>query len=102
MRFLYRITFVSVLLTTAVDTTACDCILTGVKEAVKRADAVLLGTVISVKDLEIVPVDVLTHFPLYVRRVELIVDRAFKGRMVSDEAHVIARMVLRQPTFSMN
>jgi hypothetical protein len=45
---------------------------------------VLLGTVISVKDLEIVPIDVLTHFQLYVRRVEIIVDRTFKGRSVSD------------------
>jgi len=78
------ISILIVLLTAVANVRACDCVLSGVKEAVKRSDAVLVGTVLSVTKMEARSLDVLPYFQLYVRRTEIKVEQTFKGRMVSD------------------
>ena len=63
---------------------ACDRAIRDVKEALKRSDAVVVGLVLSVEKMEVTPVHLSTHIGSFVRRVGFFVERAFKGRTVSD------------------
>jgi hypothetical protein len=62
----------------------CDCVLNDVRGSAKKADAVFVGKVISINKIEITDTRTFTHFPVFVKRVEVAVERSFKGRIRTD------------------
>ncbi|MEX1133059.1 MAG: hypothetical protein WEC15_07550 [Flavobacteriales bacterium] len=72
---------------------ACSCIdKEDVKRARQKADAVILGTVVSVEQLRAHYPSVFTSNPIYVNRYTLKVERSFKGRPMPDTVVVISWM----------
>jgi hypothetical protein len=69
---------------------ACSCIgKEDVKQARKKADAVFLGSVITVEQLQVSVIGVFTQFPIYVKRYTLQVERSFKGKSVPDTVVIV-------------
>ena len=69
---------------------ACSCIgKVDVKQARKKADVVMLGTVVSVEQMRAYYPGVFTSNPIYVERITLHVEGSFKGRSVPDTVVIV-------------
>jgi hypothetical protein len=69
---------------------ACSCIgEESVQQARKRADAVVVGTVVAVERLEVSYPGLLTHFPIYANRYTVLVEHTFKGRNAADTIIIV-------------
>ncbi len=69
---------------------ACSCIgKADVKQARKKADIVMLGTVVTVEQMRAYYPGVFTSNPIYVKRITLQVERSFKGRSVPDTVVIV-------------
>lgn len=71
----------------------CSCIdKEDVKRARKKADVVILGTVVSVEQLRAHYPSVFTSNPIYVKRYTLQVERSFKGKTMPDTVVIVTWM----------
>jgi len=72
---------------------ACSCVgQEDVERARKKADAVVLGTVVAEERVEVTDPAMLTHFPVFVKRFTLQIERSFKGGTVADTVIVVTGM----------
>lgn len=62
----------------------CDCVLRDVQGSLKTADVVLVGKVTEVRRVDVSDVRTMPFLPVYVLRVEVLIERMVKGKRLND------------------
>ena len=89
LRYLFVIC--TCLIVVSFDAVGCSCIGSeDVKEARKRADLVVVGTIIDEEIVEVVDLGNLTHFPIQLKRYTVEVDQVFKGKRSTEKLTIVS------------